>query len=420
MATHTTRTIEVVVPQVGEGIADVTLLRWLKQEGDSVKKGEPLFEVDTAKAQLEVEAFTDGILREILVPAGSEVMPLQRVALLTVESAEALPVARPLDSGAAAPDSASATTELRDMGHAPPEEARDVSDQSQRARRSRVSPRARALARQLGIAPENIVGSGPGGLITSADVERAHQGQNGDQTARPTTAEVEAPSTSASSTRLRQIIGERMTMSKREVPHFYLLVDVDMAAAQSLRKACVAQRRWEHAPSITSLIVRACALALATHQTYNVSYQHGTLIQRSEVNIGVAVASDDGLRVPVLSAVDRLRLRETAEQLRQVAERARHGRLFAQDFAAKSMSVSNLGMFGVDAFLAIIDIPDPLILSVGQVTDRVVPVNGELAVRPYCTLGGSFDHRVIDGAGGAEFLVTVKRLLEQPDALLGE
>lgn len=432
--------IEVVVPQVGEAIAEVTLVTWLKSEGDYVRRGEPLFEVDTDKAIVEVEAFAEGTLTQILVPEGGAVMPQQVVALLTPEGeAEAAP----------SPDAEVVA------------QAAEVPPPTQAVPDVKISPVAQRIAAELGVDLSKVQGTGPGRRVTAEDVHRAagvevgkrvpppadggpprvlaspkarrlakelgvdlHRlqgtGIDGMIVAEDVQAALVAPRPSGPRplSKLRRSIATRMQLSKQTIPHFYLMVDVDMTQAQHLRTYCGEKLGWEQAPTYTDIVVRACALALADMPALNVTYADEGMVRRGTVGIGIAVSVEDGLIVPVLPTADQLSLRQTSEAARGLIARAREGRLRGGDLSQKSMVVSNLGMYGVDAFVAIIDPPDPMILAVGRIADRVVPVEGQAAIRPMSTLTLSVDHRALDGVAGSEFLTRVKDLLESPFELL--
>jgi pyruvate dehydrogenase E2 component (dihydrolipoamide acetyltransferase) len=367
--------VDIVVPQLGEVAADIVLVRWLKDEGDAVARGEPLFEVDTDKYVVEIEAFASGILAEILVPAGSAVLPQQVVARLAPE------------------------------GQSP--EVSRVRPQTSRGDRVLASPKARALALELGIDLAGLAsrGTGPEGLITTADVEAI---------GRATTRTVTATSSSS----LRRTIAHRMQASKRDVPHFYLLLDVDMGEAERLRAETVQDLGWDLRPTITTLVVAACARSLESLPEVHVVFRDDEIIPLEQTNVGIAVDVTGGLLVPVLRNASRVALRELDERTRAAVGRARERRLLEADVGQRSMIVSNLGMHEVDAFVAIIDPPDPLILAVGRIADRCVAVNGVPTVRRMCTLTLSADHRAIDGVIGARFLAAVKDRLERPFELL--
>jgi pyruvate dehydrogenase E2 component (dihydrolipoamide acetyltransferase) len=438
--------VEIVVPQVGEAVSEVVLAEWLKEEGDRVGKGEPLFEVDTDKAIVTVEAFADGTLAQILVPAGSSVMPRQVVGVLEQTDKESALLGAPLRQGAAAqparvaprlspmarrvadelgvnPRTAQGTgpggrvtvQDVRRLAGQRAERSATSSGVSRSAVRANVSPKARRLACELGVDLAGLAGTGVGGMITTRDVRSAAKA-----VARSTpTVLAGAEADVRPLTKLRRAIATRMAASKQTIPHFCLLVDVDMSQVQRLRGYCSETLGWERPPLYTDVIVRACALALDTMPQGNVIYTEQGVIRRNTVDIGVAVSVDTGLIVPVLPQADLLGLRQVSRQLRALEERARRGRLRETDLGQKSMVVSNLGMYGVDAFVAIIDPPDPMILAVGCVADRVVPVDGQPVVRPMSTFTLSVDHRVLDGTQGAQFLTRVKTTLENPFEMLG-
>jgi pyruvate dehydrogenase E2 component (dihydrolipoamide acetyltransferase) len=393
--------VDIIVPQVGEAVAEVTLVRWLKAPGEHVKRGEPLFEVDTDKALVEVEAFVDGTLAEIIIPEGSAVMPQQVVGRVAPsEPGEGATVT--------ARESEPGVPEPTEVGQRLAAELRSApSSAGDRGGRRAFSPKARRLAESLGVNLETVRGTGPNGLVTARDVEVA-QSDAGSQAAERRKL---SP--------MRRTVAERTQASKQQVPHYYLTVDADMTEAQRLRQYCQARLGWSQRPTVTDLIVRASALALGQMPALNVRYHDGQLEIRHTVDVGVAIALDDGLVVPVLATADRVSLQATAQWLRQAAERARQGRLLPQDLAAKSLVVSNLGMYGIDSFFAIIDQPDPMILAAGRVADRLVPVHGQPAVCPMCTLSLSVDHRALDGATAARYLKRVQAHLEDPFELLG-
>jgi len=434
-------TVEIVVPRVGEAVSELTLAKWLKNQGDPVRKGDLLFELDVEKAVLEVEAFADGTLAQILVPAGSAVMPQQVVGLLAPADEEVVSPKATADVGGTpcpaqgemaikvSPTARRIAAELgvsleglEGSGPGKRVTAEDVREFAARQSKKatvpassgssasrRASPRARRLAQELGVDLSALVGTGVGGLISAKDVQGAAEFAQGAPA---------APTVVQPLSKLRRAIAVRMQASKREVPHFYLMLDVDMTQVERLRTYCREELNWDRAPSYTDIVVRACALALAATPSVNVSYAEGGLAPRRNVDIGIAVAVDDGLIVPVLALADQLDLRQTSEHVRELAERARKGRLSGADLSEKSMVVSNLGMYGVDAFIAIIDIPDPVILAVGRVAERVVPFRGKPAIRPMCTLTLSVDHRVLDGVMGAQFLTRVREHLENAFGLV--
>ena len=433
--------IEIVVPQVGEASTEVTLLQWLKREGEQVRKGDALFEIDTDKAVVEVEAFADGTLLQVLVPDGSAVMPLQVVGLLSPADAttqdlaagsdadDAPPPARAVPTARAVPgrDDArplsAALTEAEGAGLAGQVAAQDVSQVGPEGQsragapaispgrgRVRASPKARRLAAELGVDLPGLAGSGVDGLISAKDVQAAAE--------KIGVPPQRSPDGVQPLSKLRRAIATRMQASKQTVPHFYLMADVDMTEVQRLRARTREESGWTRAPSLTDVVVRACALSLASMPAVNLVYTDEGLAPRTTVDIGIAVGVEGGLLVSVLPKADRLDLRGTSERVQGLIERARQGRLREADLSGKSMVVSNLGMHGVDAFVAIIDMPDPMILAVGRVAERIVPRDGKPAVRRMCTLTLSIDHRVLDGVQGSQFLMLVKKHLENACELL--
>jgi pyruvate dehydrogenase E2 component (dihydrolipoamide acetyltransferase) len=435
---------EIILPKVGETTSRVTVLHWLKAEGDAVRQGEPLLEVETDKATLEIEAFRDGVLDRILVPEGAQAEAMDVLALLRSEDDGDVGAAgeRPL---AAAPDTRADVSPQRPPAMSPlarrmavdlgvdlaavqgtgsrgmiraadvrrtalRSESRGGPTSGSRVGRVVASPKARRLAREHGVDLERLTASGVDGMVSASDVLAA----------KPSASAVEAALEKIPLSRLRRVVAERMSESKQTVPHFYVMVDVDMTQVQLLRRHCVEALAWDEPPTYTDVIVRACAVAIAAMPEANVQYWERGLARRSTVDIGIATAVEDGLLVLVLRETDQLNLRTVAKLSRAQQTRARLGRLHSADIGEKSMVVSNLGMHGVDAFAAIIDPPNPMILAVGRVSDRVVPVEGLPAVRPICTLTLSVDHRALDGVQAAAFLRRVKTELEVPSGIIGE
>ncbi len=384
--------VEIVVPQISEVASEIVLVRWLKAPGDVVSKGEPLFELDTDKYVVEIEAFEDGTLVEVIVPDGSVVEPGQVVGRLEGAAGSSISAAPP-------------PAPVRE----PAAPAPIATDGARRERRALATPRARRLARDLGVDVSALQGTGKGGMVTSDDVHAAVAEARG----------APAPGLRPLS-RTRRAIGSRMQESKRTIPHFYVMVDVDMGEAVRLRRHCVDTLAWERPPTFTDLIVAACARALRADPDANVRLEDGGLRRRTTVDIGIAVGLEDGLVVPVIQDADRIELQALSLQARAAAERARSGRLLESDLAEKSMVVSNLGMHGVDAFIAIVDPPDPMILAAGRVAERCVVTDGTPTVRWECTLTLSADHRVLDGFLAARFVGAVKSQLENVSQFLPE
>jgi pyruvate dehydrogenase E2 component (dihydrolipoamide acetyltransferase) len=361
------------MPMLGMAQETGKVLRWLKQDGDTVRKGEPLLEVETDKVTVEIEAPADGTLAGVRVAEGTEV-PVGEVIALVLAEGEAAPVAdtepravREVEAVAAAPT----VQEVR----IPP-----------RKRGRLASPKARKLAQERGIDLDSLTGSGPNGAIVAADLEHARQAS--------------AP---AQQSRVWGVMAERMQHAWQEVPHFYLHRDVDASRLQSWKSVAA------EGTSVTDLLIKVCAEALKRHPRVNAG---------DGVNVGVAVATEDALIVPVVHGADSLTLAQISERRKQVAQAARAGKLRPDDVQGGTFTISNLGMYGVDAFQAIVNAPQAAILAVGRTTERPWVVGGEIVVRPVMTLSVSFDHRVVDGARGAEFLDTLASLIEEPAGLV--
>jgi pyruvate dehydrogenase E2 component (dihydrolipoamide acetyltransferase) len=390
------------------GLAQETgkVLRWLKSDGDSVAKGEALLEVETDKVTVEVEAPAAGMLGGLRAAEGDDV-PVGEPVAFVLEPGESAPepaaaTAEPrAEARDAAPEPAAATAEPRaEARDAAPAETGARADEP-RPRRKLASPKARRLAREHGVDLDSVAGSGPHGSVLAADLEdAAHDGAGG-----------------AGTDAVWQRMAERVATSWQNVPHFFLVREVQAERLQSWRETARQRSGWE-ALTLTDLLVRVCAAALRQHPRVNATWRNGSIVAQEDVNIGLAVATEEALVVPVIHGADRLGLPELVARRQELVEAARAGRLAPADVQGGTFTVSNLGMYGVDAFLAIVNAPQAAILAVGRITDRVVPVGESPAVRPTMTLSLSFDHRVVDGARGAEFLDTVAGLVEEPAGLV--
>jgi pyruvate dehydrogenase E2 component (dihydrolipoamide acetyltransferase) len=458
---------KVVMPKLSEAMETGKLLRWLKQEGDRVAGGEIIAEIETDKADIELEAFGSGVLRKVLVGPGATVPVGSTIAVIAdpeedisgvvgaggapaaapagatpapAATAAAREPARPAPASPSAQPAAAATVpsapspSAADVRRAPsqaPAAAAPVAassapaedDEEERpvaGRRLRASPLARKLAQRAGIDLEVIQGTGPGGRIVQRDVEAA-------SAARPAVAA--APASAAPAARagaeaedqplsqIRAAIARQMVQSKAPVPHFYVTVEIAMDRAATLREELQA---LPGAPkvTVTDLVVRACALTLAKHPGVNASFQGQAIRRHRAVHVGLAVALDEGLITPVLRDCDRKPLFQIATETRDLVERTRARKLKGQELSGATFSVSNLGMLPVDEFSAIINPPEGAILAVGAILDKPVVVDGQLAVGKRMRVTLSCDHRVMDGAMAARFLADLKALLEAPLGLL--
>ena len=401
MATH------VIMPALGVAQQTGTLLKWLKAEGQTVTKGEPLMEIETDKATVEIEAAASGILAQVSANAGAEVPVGQTIAVIlapgealpaTQQVAGSPPLKNPVPQAEGkSKDSTTTSTSAPILGRST---APSVG-------RILASPKAKRIAKEQEIELGSLRGSGPEGSILARDVLHSAP----ENIRRPIT--VTLPREIIPLGPMRRIVGERMTQSKQRAPHFYISMEIDMTAVNRLR-ATAKDRGDESIPSINDFILHACARALKTFPALNSSFTEQGIEQHSDINLGVAVALEEGLVVPVIRNADQLSLSELAQQSRQMADKAQNKKLFPFDYEGGTFTVSNLGMLGVDSFTAIINPPQCAILAVGRVAPRIVADDDMFAIKSMMTATLSADHRVVDGAVAARFLGEVKQLLERP------
>jgi pyruvate dehydrogenase E2 component (dihydrolipoamide acetyltransferase) len=390
----------VVMPALEMAQETGKLIAWRKNEGDRVTKGEPLLEIETDKAVMEVEAPADGILAGITASAGADIPVGQTIAWIvapgekppTDEAASSAPAARA--SSAPKPD--------------PTPAAAPVAGSTTANTAARISPKARRLAKELGVDVAILRGSGPGGEILASDVQAATASSSG-----PTQKEagrIEVPSS------IGRLMAERTTQSWTTVPHFFVTREVEATALNQHRERMVAEIERTHSVRIThtDLLVALVARVLLKHPRLNASWSQEGIRLHEHVNIGVAIAVNDGVVAAVIPNAHTASLAEIATQRRDVAERARAGKLRPPDIADATFTISNLGMYKVDAFSAIITPPQAAILAVGAIADRVVAVDGKPAVRPMMSLTLSCDHRVADGARAALFLNDLAEAVSEP------
>ncbi len=388
----------VILPALGMAQDTGEIVRWLRAEGEQVQQGEPIAEIQTDKATVELEAPATGTLAEIRALAGEEV-PVGHVIALILSAGE---VAEPPAVSQVAPIASAAAPEPGGpLGHGDNGDNGDNGSSERQpaapARGPLASPKARRLAAERGIDLGKTSGSGPGGALLAADVLARSR--------------LEAASTGGYG-RAWQIMAERTTASWTSVPHFFLLREVQARAFVEWHARAASQ--VEVNLTYTDLLIKITALALRRHPRLNTSWVDGRLVSLQEVNVGFAVAVPDGLPVPVIAHADELGLPEIAGQRQALVERAQGGRLRPQDLQGGTFTISNLGMYGVDAFTAIINAPQVAILSVGALVERVVPVEGRPEVVPTLVLGLSCDHRAVDGARGAQFLATIAEMITDP------
>ena len=405
----------IIMPKMGDAMEEGTLVRWLKQEGDAVQEGEPIAEIATDKATVEIEAPVSGVLRGIRV-AENAVVPVNTPLAYILQEGESLPTdgdgkaSEPAKPAAAAPQPAPAPTAVA----APPSAPTNGEE------RVLASPLARKIAAEHGIDLRQVQGTGPKGRIVERDVLAYLESRKA--TVAPAPPPMPAPVVAAAPaearvetlTRLRQITAQRTTEAHQTIPHFYLTMEIDMEEAVALRQR-LNQLDESLRVSVNDLIVKACAVAIEQHPIVNASYQNGQLVHPNGVHIGIAVAVEQGLLVAVLRHCEGKSLRRIAQESQTLIQKAREGKLLPDEMTGNTFTVSNLGMFGIEQFTAIINPPASAILAVGA-TKRVpvVQEDGSIVARQRMKVTLSCDHRVLDGAVGAQFLQTLKQVLENP------
>ncbi|MDQ3889348.1 MAG: 2-oxo acid dehydrogenase subunit E2 [Actinomycetota bacterium] len=452
---------DVTLPRLGQGMESGTIVRWLKGEGDKVEKGEPLYELDTEKVTQEVEADASGFLLKILASEGAEIAVGEPVAVIGEEGEDVQPRneepergAEPTadvpgkseeaetpgrvepgeageEMGVEKPAEAPAREEERERGREAGVEQRGPLERARASRRDggrlKASPLARRLAREGGVELTEIEGTGPEGRIVAEDVERAVAALRREApTAAPSPAEFDV----VRLTQTRRTIARRMTEAW-QTPHFQIAMSADMTEAIRLREKLVARAedaaardaspdsaRKQVRPTYSDILTKACAAALMKHGEMNAHFAGDEVRLFRSANIGVAVAVPQGLVVPVIHGCERLTLAEIARARADIVERARAGKLGQGDLEGGTFTISNLGMYGVERFVAVLNPPQAGILAVGGIEERAVVDQGEIVVRPLMEMTLSCDHRSVDGAAASEFLRSVKELLEEPALML--
>ncbi len=400
---------EVILPRLGQGMESGTIVRWLKSEGEPVAKGEPLFELDTDKVTQEVEAEAAGVLLKIAVAAGE--VPVGQTVAFIGAAGEAVPEV------AAPPDASNRLLQAETEPRTEPAPQPEVVSAPAGNGRVKASPLARRLARERGIDLGAVHGTGPEGRIVAEDVERAEAGGPAPASNRLLQAPVVAGEIErVPLTSVRKTIARRLTEAW-QIPVFQLQASADMTRANALVER-LRERDTDVRVTVTDVLTKVCAQALLRHREVNAEFTDEAILLHPSANVGLAVAAPQGLVVPVIRAAERLSLIEIARLRTDLVGRARENRLRAEDLAGGTFTISNLGMYAVERFTAVLNPPQAAIVAVGATEDRVVPLGGETAVRPIVTLTATFDHRAVDGAPAAAFLQTVKESLEDPGLAL--
>lgn len=409
---------EVIMPKMGDAMTEGKVLRWIKRQGESIRKGEPIAEIETDKVNVDIEAEWDGTLTQVLVDAGGVAAVGAPIAIIArpgeqiEQRAVAPPAAPAAQAGSGRPATPVQPATRTPAGPGGATTAGEI----------RVSPLARRLAEQHGIPLGSITGTGPEGRITKEDVEAmigaapaaAKAGAQPAVDGAPAAAPPPPGTRDVPLSRMRATIARRMTESKQLAPHIYLTVGIAMDAALAARRRINEQLPDERQVSVNDLVIKAAALALTKHPNLNASFAGQAIRQSAAINISTAVALPDGLIAPTLYACDGKPLSQIAQESKALAERARAGHLKPEDLSGGTFTVSNLGMHGVDWFVAIINPPQSAILAVGAAKPTPVVKDGAIGVATIMQVTLSADHRVTDGAEAAMFLGDLKQLLENP------
>jgi pyruvate dehydrogenase E2 component (dihydrolipoamide acetyltransferase) len=426
--------INILMPALSPTMTEGTLARWLKKQGESVKAGDVIAEIETDKATMEVEAVDEGVLGKILVADGTEGVKVNAPIAILVQEGEAVPDAAAPAAAAPAP---AATTSAPATAEAPKPaaSASDGGHVNGRDSGERVfaSPLARRIAKEIGVELRGVKGSGPNGRIVRADVEAAKAAPAASApaaaapapAAKPATAPaparaaaITAPHQLVPHTSMRRVIAKRLTESKQNVPHFYLTMDIELDALLKLRGELNARSAKDGAAafklSVNDMIIKAAAIALRRVPKVNASFTEEGVAFYEDVDVSVAVAIPDGLITPIIRRADQKGLATISNEMKDLGLRARAGKLKPEEFQGGGFSVSNLGMFGVKDFQAIINPPQAAILAVGAGEQRPVVKDGALAIATVMSATLSVDHRVVDGALGAEWLQAFKAIIQEP------
>ncbi len=435
---------DVAMPRLSDSMEEGTILKWLKSDGDEVKRGEELVEIETDKANMTYEADEAGVLKIVAqegdtLPVGETIAQIGEGGGGESEQPESAPAEekepeqeQEQEQEPAAEDDVERVKQPEPVATEEAEE-KEPEPESDENGRVKASPIARRMAKDLGVELSALQGTGPGGRIVKSDVEAA--AQNGEQQAPAEEEEKEekkeAPKPVASGdtgsgrgatttedlTRLQQTIARRMAESKATAPDFVITCEVDMEAAVDFRKQLKAASGEDPAPSFNDFVVKASALALKEFPRANGAYRDGKFELYSRINVGIAVAGQDALIVPTIFDADNKSLGQISRDARALAGRVREGKITPPELSSGTFSVSNLGMFGIKRFTAVINPPQAAILAVGEMTPRAVVHDGEIAVRPVMELTLSCDHRILYGADAAQFLGRIRERLENPLSL---
>jgi pyruvate dehydrogenase E2 component (dihydrolipoamide acetyltransferase) len=428
---------QVVMPKLSPTMEEGQLSRWLKKEGDKVSMGEPLAEIDTDKATMEMQALSSGVLRKILVAEGESAPLGQAIAIIGEADEDISEFLKAAPAKQSAPKAVEETAKLPESDAAPAVEQAEAPVETEIATdgkkdgkppaggRMLVSPIAARMAAEAGVNLGSVQGSGPGGRIIKRDIEAAMSNKKEAKSATPTlrlmpSIKAEKGATYGPSayrdeplSEMRRTIAKRLVTSLGPVPHFFLTTEIEMDRAADMRQQ-INNLYPDSKVSLNDIIIKIAAIALIQNPQVNASFQDKTVRYYEHADIGVAVATENGLITPVVRAAELKSLIDIAAEVRELAGRARSRKLQPEEYLGATFSISNLGMFGIDEFTAVINPPEAAILAVGAMTPKPVVRDGEIEIRQMMRVTMSCDHRVVDGAVGAQFLQTFKQILENP------
>lgn len=433
---------EVVMPRLSDTMDSGTIAKWIKKEGDQIKRGDIIAEIETDKANMELESYANGILAQISVQEGQSAGVGEPIAVIAANEDE---VKKLQGAQSGSPDGKGAPQEATSASRQPagaaqssqppPAQGAPAAPQGGRwepAERVKASPLARRMAQERGINLMDVAGTGPGGRITKEDIQSflKQVAPAGKEAAAPAEAPPRQPAPApqpagapagtggrapqpAEMTRMQHTIARRMAEAKRSAPEFVLTAELDMTEARALLRSL---KEVEGAPKIgpNDLLIKAVAAALTQHPEVNAGWENDGIVRYGRINVGNAVAVSGGLIVPVIQDADKKSLGQIARESKELIEKARNNKLAPSEYEGGTFTVSNLGMFGIEQFTPIINVPEACIMGVGSIVPQPVVVNGEVVVRDRMRVTLACDHRVINGAQGAEFLQTLRGLLEKP------
>ena len=427
---------ELKMPQMGYDMEEGTVVRWLKEEGSAVNRNEAVAEIETDKAIVEFESDSEGVLLKIIAPEGTVVPVGQTIAVIGDEGEETDNISildvRPPEEGKSDPTK-NATPPTEPQESTP---ALSVTKEDSEVSTGRIlsTPIARRMAEERNIDLSYISGSGPGGRITKNDVENYKPDDSNVEkpaepsiSVAPTSTTIVVSNTDSHSetsekqpiSKMRQQIARVTVKSKTEKPHFYVSADINMTNAMSIRKQINEQLKDDGVRlTVNDLIVKACIQALTKYPKFNAYYEEDGIQYNDKINIAVAIAEEEGLIVPAILDCGEKSLRQVSQMIKDLADRSSNGTLSPQEYSGGTFAISNLGMFDVSSFVAIIHPPQSAVLAVGTVSEKPIVTDGEITVGQVMTATISADHRIVDGAEGAQFLIEVKRLLQSPTSLL--